>query len=151
MYADMYGYPRVVKSFVPIASREEKRIDFVLGAPSRLEAAPTQVSLVVFTTFGTWTAIHTEASVGEGIPWTAQVDDPSAQWLLLGSSGATQEATGRTGQDLIIRVEPADVDFGEHMATVTLTSNAADLVTIQVTMTKYDKPPVSVYLSQINR
>lgn len=150
IYADMYGYPRVVKSFIPIASGEEIQVDFVLGVKGRLEVDPTEVSLVVITTFGTWTAVHTEVTAGDGVPWTARVDDPTAQWLRLGSSGASQEVSGKSGQDLIVRVEPAGVDFGKHTTTVTLTSSVVDPATIQVIMTKYEKWPASVYLPQIS-
>ncbi len=48
-------------------------------------------------------------SSGPAVSWTATTD---ATWLYLGASGTSNHATGQTGNNLIIRFDPGNVEFG---------------------------------------
>jgi hypothetical protein len=77
--------------------------------------------------------------------WTAQ---SNANWLLLGKSGESQEASGLTGQDgLVLRFDPAVVDFGRYTTEVQISAPDALPTTLPVTLTKLDPDAISlIYL-----
>ena len=67
-----------------------------------------------------------------------------ADWLLLGESGEAYQASGLTGQDiLMLRFSPSKVDYGIYTTDVLLTATDAHPTTIQVTLTNLDPDTMS--------
>ena len=54
-------------------------------------------------------------SSGPAVSWTATTD---ATWLYLGPSGTSQQATGQTGDNLVIQFAPVNVGSGTYDATI---------------------------------
>ncbi len=68
-------------------------------------------------------------NVGPAAEWTATT---SSNWVYLGPSGTSQQATGQTGTNLTIRFDPAKIALGSHVVTINLTSRTADPTTITI-------------------
>ncbi len=86
-------------------------------------------------------------STGSQVDWTATTN---ASWLYLGSSGSNRQATGKTGEDLTIRIAPGTVGQGSYNATVTITSSGAAQTTLAVHLQKV-KLVLDLYLPLIIR
>ena len=74
-------------------------------------------------------------SSGPAVSWTATTD---ATWLYLGPSGTSQQATGQTGDNLVIQFAPVNVGSGTYDATIQIDSDSAISTTITVHLLKVD-------------
>lgn len=142
VYGDHVNFPAVILSYVPIPEQIPTQIDLVFGQERSLVADPSRVAVMLE---GDQTAnklVKIDVLAGGPAIWMAE---SSAEWLLLGESGETYQASGLTGQDgLLLRFSPSKADYGIFTTDVLLTAVDAYPTTIQVTLTKLDPDTMSL-------
>ncbi len=75
-------------------------------------------------------------TIGPMAEWTATT---SENWVYLGPSGTSQQATGQTGSDLTIRFDPSLITLGNYVVTINLTSLTAEPTSITIYFYKVDE------------
>jgi hypothetical protein len=74
-------------------------------------------------------------NIGPVADWTATT---SSNWVYLGPSGTSHQATGQTGTNLTIRFDPDKIALGSYVVTIDLTSLTANPTSITVYFYKLD-------------
>jgi len=68
-------------------------------------------------------------TIGPSVEWDAVT---SSNWIYLGPTGTSLQATGQTGANLTIRIDPSKLSLGNHVGTINLTSDTANPASITV-------------------
>ena len=114
--------------------------------PSLL-ALPDTVVVLVDTNDVVTKLIAINVNNGPQIAWTANT---SGSWLYLGSQGNSQQATGQTGQNLLIWIKPENVELGNYTQNINITGPDVDPETVVVQLVKVAEVH-EVYLPNILR
>jgi len=141
VYGDHVDFPGVNLSYLPIPDQVPTQIDLVFGQERSLVADPSRLAVMLVGDQTAKKLVKIDVLSGGPALWMAE---SYADWLLLGESGEDYQASGLTGQDiLMLRFSPSKVDYGIYTTDVLLTAADAHPTTIQVTLTNLDPDTMS--------
>lgn len=145
IYGEHINFPTVILSYIPVPEKDPSQIELVFGQERALAVNPPRVSVHLEGSQMISEVVLIDVLAGGPAEWTAR---SNANWLLLGKSGESQEVSGLTGQDsLVLRFDPAEVDFGRHTTEVQISAPDALPTSLPVTLTKLDPNAISfIYL-----
>lgn len=102
----------------------------------QLNLIPSELTVLTEDSISTTASVLIELKYGLSPgTWHAST---SAPWLFLGPGGTAKEASGQTGERLILWFDPSQVSLGTYKTDVSISCDVADPVTLPVTMLKVE-------------
>jgi len=145
IYGEHINFPMVILSYIPVPEGDPSQIELVFGQERALAVNPPKVSVSLEGNQKISKVVLIDVLAGGPAEWTAQ---SNVNWLFLGSSGESQDASGLTGQDgLVLRFDPTMVEFGRYTTEVQISAPDTLPTSLPVTLTKLDPDAISlIYL-----
>lgn len=145
IYGEHINFPTVILSYIPVPEGDPSQIELVFGQERALAVNPPEISVSLEGNQKISKVVLIDVLAGGPAEWTAQ---SNVNWLYLGASGESQEASGLTGQDgLVLRFDPTMVEFGRYTTEVQISAPDTLPTSLPVTLTKLDPNAISlIYL-----